>query len=262
MLKNLLTYKKLLINLLVLAIIGFFLIDSAAVRRMANTNRGAIIRVALIDKVGDNLLFRGSDAVIRGKAFAIDELVERMKEAAQKNKIPFPKEFYLVDVSLLSIERGSLEIEERFFADNAHRGEFVNIPVFGILPSSGVNKYLASLSAFVNGISGLDNGSISFDIKAVETIRRQLTRRDKSIPIIVYVHCMAGCDRTGEVVAEYRLKFKKDISLAQAVEMNNKECGRPQDAHNIAAIKKFCTDILRATTKCELSSYQVKNDKK
>merc|ERR1712232_578355 len=67
---------------------------------------------------------------------------------------------------------------------------------------------------------------------------------------VIYVHCSAGCDRTGEFVAAYRMlkgDFKRgrpttstprNISDIYAADVA--ECGRPPNYFSSTALKWFC----------------------
>lgn len=233
--------KRAILNLLIVIILGIHVTAdrSSDPLRFLNPNRGDISRIAFVDINGKNLLFRGSNPIINSEEFAINMLTEKMRESAQENNVNFPDEFYLISISLLSLERSAINIEKAFFRNNPERGELINIPVFGIIPETE-NKILKGLEAAVEYFVDIKGISLQQDAQAISTIRQQLIRNDKSIPIIVYVHCNAGCDRTGEVIAGYRLQFKENFSLAQAAQMNNQECGRTQAPHNLQAMKRYC----------------------
>ena len=238
------------------AVLVFTALASAScsrIERIINPSRAQVDRVFLVDQNGRNLFFRGADPVINGTDFAIDMLTQRMREAAQARGVNFPNQFHLVDISLLGVEQGTIEIERRFFRDNPSRGQFINIPIFGLVPE-GLSRYLNGLATLINDFTRLGGDSIAEDRRAISTIRRQLTRTDQSMPIVVYVHCIAGCDRTGEIIAEYRLRFNRNLTLTQAVNMNNNECGRPQALGNFQAVARYCNQVLQGGSRCQLPS--------
>ena len=40
------------------------------------------------------------------------------------------------------------------------------------------------------------------------------------VPTLVYVHCTAGCDRTGEVIGSYRLKYQRKCYTNVCLDIN------------------------------------------
>jgi len=55
---------------------------------------------------------------------------------------------------------------------------------------------------------------------------RQMLITKQSRPTVLYVHCTAGCDRTGEVVGSYRLKYHPEFNVTQMYALDVAECGR------------------------------------
>ncbi|MCS5587651.1 MAG: hypothetical protein NZ697_04090 [Porticoccaceae bacterium] len=56
---------------------------------------------------------------------------------------------------------------------------------------------------------------------------------------IFYIHCNAGCDRTGEFIAAYRMTNNK-LSCSEATDKNSAECGRPQNYYSVNGTYWYC----------------------
>lgn len=142
-------------------------------------------------------------------AFAVDELLSFMSQRAlQEGNISFPIDTKLIVISLNNVfdesKRSSdFRKEVDFWKDpqNSIYGSFVNWPlgVAGLAPPSAFSEsaWRIMLKALVWDIDQLP--------KRVEIIRGMLTASYNS-SVAIYVHCTAGCDRTGEVIGAYMLE--------------------------------------------------------
>ncbi len=247
----------------IIIILCLSLISSCgAIERITHPDRREITasRVHLVDhyveKGYNNFLFRGSDPVLNSNEFAYDELVDLIKAAAQRDGVDLPDDFYLIDVSLLFVELADLSVEMQYFAENPEKGEFVNYPVFGHIGGNQfertihiadrsvhfINHFLSysvfgklerKLKEFQNANQSLTH----LDIKAVTGIRGLLTqKREKSI--IVYVHCVAGCDRTGEVIGAYRMQYMEE-DVQTVFNKNTQECGRAENSFSVSSLEAY-----------------------
>ena len=65
----------------------------------------------------------------------------------------------------------------------------------------------------------------------VEDIKNMVTTKT-DVPTLVYVHCTAGCDRTGEVIGSYRLKYQ-NVNVTQMYALDINEC----EGHQIIGVQ-------------------------
>ena len=56
------------------------------------------------------------------------------------------------------------------------------------------------------------------------------------VPIVIYVHCDGGCDRTGEMIAAYRLRYMND---AWSAVWGDQPCQRPMGCNNYRAVQWY-----------------------
>lgn len=257
--KNLKKNTAAIVTALCLLTIG----GCSTLKQVTHPDRGSLTtsKVHLVDTYthdkANNFLFRGADPVLESKEFAYDELVTLMKKAATEAGAVLPDDFYLIDVSLLFVERADLSVERKYFDQNSDKGEFINHPVFGHIGGSRFERitrisdksagFLAHFSSYpVFGIleklfSGIELGEKSLthlDVNAVHSLRGLLTQ-SRSKPTVVYVHCVAGCDRTGEIVGGYRMQYKKQ-GVQAVYDQNTKECGREEYRASANALEAFC----------------------
>lgn len=68
---------------------------------------------------------------------------------------------------------------------------------------------------------------------------RSMLTEDHGRPVAFYVHCEAGCDRTGEFSGAYRIE-NLGMTVQQAWDLNVEECGRPPNAFSKGALEWFC----------------------
>ena len=61
-------------------------------------------------------------------------------------------------------------------------------------------------------------------------------------PVVIYIHCDSGRDRTGLVVTGYKMLFN-NINLAKAKSQNISEAGRSSRALYDRAIKSYCSYV-------------------
>lgn len=159
---------------------------------------------------------------------------------------PLSPDIYLIDLSLSVDEKGQ---EAKFFSANPSLGEWMWWPLglAGLVgpPSAFSEADRRRMAAF--------NGSV-WDVDKlptrVELLRQVLSkpgpadpRTGQPRPMMVYVHCTAGCDRTGEMIAAYRLSYvdHRDSGAIQRVfGPNVAECGRVPNYYSVSATEWFC----------------------
>ena len=218
---------------------GFVFVES---RKSPHTYDVRTHRVHLVDLRPDVWLFRGPNPVVRSEIFAYEKLVAAMRAAAQKQGAALPPDFYLLDVSFLYLERTDVAVERQFFADNPDKGEFLHYPVFGLMEPAwlqyGINR-LARAFGFVDAAGPERARALAhLDIAAVGALRALLEKAHDR-PVVIYAHCEAGCDRTGEVIGAYRMQYE-GLSAQEAFDRNTQECGREENGFSTRALQAYC----------------------
>jgi len=118
--------------------------------------------------------------------------------------------FWLVDVSLLSVEFPITAAEKAFFANNSV-GQFLQWPTFGtLLDSSIVPAALRKEMAIY-----WENFTLDDIPKRIPELRA-LLEAQYSLPAVIMIHCEAGMDRTGEMSGSYYMTYM-DMSFTNAL---------------------------------------------
>ncbi len=145
-----------------------------------------------------HLLMRGN-APTDGGRFEYDALVAALREAAGG---AWPGRFRIVDVSLMNdlVESDALEAERQFWAAHPQQGRFIHHPIYGALTDPA--DYPGAARRAIERWQGLDR---------MDELVRQLHDLLQAPAIdgvaeIVFVHCRAGRDRTGQVIASYGMR--------------------------------------------------------
>jgi len=137
--------------------------------------------------------------------FAYAELKEFMTAKAAEFNITFPNNYYLIDISLLVfVEDGDLEIEQEFFQNNPELGEVWNFPLMGMCfsPQGIPDSILASMTVDLN--------NWTWDkLPYMANLLRTYLETPQDISTVIYIHCEAGKDRTGELSGAYYLQYLK-----------------------------------------------------
>lgn len=160
------------------------------------------IVVFLKENTNGNMLFRGNTPVSKG-IFDYEKLETRLEEVAAKAGKKLPQNHKVVVVTLLNgltpKENEALVAEKKYFQDNAEKGYVINNPIFGALVSP--NKYPTKIRKKLEKITAPDH------MEELTSKIQNLLVTKNDVPTLIYIHCMAGKDRTGEVVASYNMKY-------------------------------------------------------
>lgn len=193
-------------------------------------------RVALLDVVGNNYIFRGNSPIVEkdgSNYFAYNDLKEHINVRLKEKNIEPLQSFYLVSVSLLDINEYFLaKDEESFFEKNPHLGEVINVSLFRpslllqSLPISFLNTKMSQMYS-------------SWFTQMLAQVRG-MAEIKSDIPRVIYVHCNAGRDRTGMFSANYKLLYDKEISLKDISLRNQEEAGRDADPFYHEVTRKYC----------------------
>jgi protein-tyrosine phosphatase len=177
-------------------------------------------RVHLITYDSDRnvFLFRGNIPIIgdENRKLVYEQLISSLKKRAEEQNLTIPDKFSFIDYSLVnSWERGGKrdrKIEEDFFTKNPSLGTLISWPIL-LTSSKEVDKKIIELAQMVN---------------------------DKAISNkVFYLHCEAGCDRTGGVAAAYRMRILS-TSYEDSMALNLKECGRKQNRLSVFSTYRYC----------------------
>lgn len=197
-------------------------------------------KVHLVDHNADtgNFLFRG-DMPCNDTAFAIDDLRAYLSQRATEAGIPLPSdsEYYLVDISLNNVFDFN-HFEREFWADSSHAsiGELVNYPtgLAGVFWPSFYNSSQADAMA-LGPVWWFDQTPAR-----VVKVRQMLsTKRADGKAQVLYVHCTAGCDRTGQFIGSYRFQYAH-VNTTQMYAADTAECGRSPNWYGTGGLMWYC----------------------
>lgn len=191
-------------------------------------------RVALVDVIGNNYVFRGSNPFEHqedGNVFSYKKLTSELNKSLIKNGHTRLDDYYLIDISLLDNDQYFvLKQEEEFFKNNPSLGAFQHLSTIsqGLLltrfDSSFSRTFTDDYNAYVT--AALKN---IHDLAAAKTDKKT----------VVFVHCDAGRDRTGFITASYRMLYK-DMTLKETIAQNIRDAGRTSNGFYASAIKSYC----------------------
>lgn len=201
--------------------------------------------VSLISQDSGNYLFRGN-MPISNKTFRYKELRASLEQAAPGKVLP--KEIYLVDISLINSinpnEAADLEIETSFWKTNSTLGRLINHPVYGSLTSP--NDYPKKVRRQLEKIPTLSNTDV-----LLENIHSLLQSRQlNGVPLVLYIHCEAGKDRTGEIAAAYAMKYQQSSyadAYANAKRIAKRDLGK-NSRNELQWYAYFLKDIKKVST--------------
>ncbi len=194
-------------------------------------------RVHLVDMAAGNFLFRGNMPV-NSTGFAYDQLVQYMSERAlSEGGVKLPAQIYLIDVSLSNPFDPGFAQDQAFWANgaNSNLGEWINWPLgtAGLLPPSAYPPAVAQQMALNGSVWKVDQ------TPSRVAILNKMLNTPAAVPQVIYVHCNAGCDRTGEVIGAYRMQFEGKNTTTM-YELDTYECGRSPNYFSTSALEWYC----------------------
>jgi hypothetical protein len=165
-------------------------------------------------------LFRTNLPSVNG-SFAYDTLVSYMQQRSIEANVSFPditsQKIKLIDINLLSVNSyGDIQIEKNYFEANPDKGTFINWPIVGSL----VSPNWLSEAERIKEVAAL-NVSIDDMPSLIPKIRNAVfSDVPPTIPTIIFFHCEAGSDRTGQVAGSYMMQYH-GYTAKQAYEWDN-----------------------------------------
>lgn len=183
----------------------------------------------LLDIKKNNYLFRGGLPEQNGQ-FCYGGLVKDMKACLTKQGKKLSDNFQLVVISFLNpvAEYEKIELEKNWFFANQDKGSFFLYSLYG----SQVDPVhlLPSVRNFILHHHDIDG------IKTLMKKLKELMDSDHKNDVVIYIHCNAGKDRTGEASASYLMEFK-GYSYDDAVQLDHKIAGRDLRHASIHSIR-------------------------
>eukprot|EP01013_Petalomonas_cantuscygni_P017042 TRINITY_DN34147_c0_g1_i1.p1 TRINITY_DN34147_c0_g1~~TRINITY_DN34147_c0_g1_i1.p1 ORF type:complete len:270 (+),score=33.41 TRINITY_DN34147_c0_g1_i1:101-910(+) len=199
-------------------------------------------------------LFRGNMPT-NSTSLAYDAMLQTMRLRAKEVNLTFPTVApFIVDISLNN-PTDEDKHETEFWNDSAHAslGRLIQWPtgLSTIVSPHAVPKPLRKSMA-EKDIWKLD------DVPGhVHTILQILTQPPPTgaSSVAIYVHCSAGCDRTGEVIGSFRMLYERAGDIAAGIaafptsgvrdvfdmyDLDVHECGRPPNWFATTGLEWFC----------------------
>eukprot|EP01104_Vermistella_antarctica_P006120 TRINITY_DN16858_c0_g1_i1.p1 TRINITY_DN16858_c0_g1~~TRINITY_DN16858_c0_g1_i1.p1 ORF type:complete len:282 (-),score=57.91 TRINITY_DN16858_c0_g1_i1:116-934(-) len=184
-----------------------------------------------------NFMFRGDDPLNANHTFDRAGLSKQMAIVAANASLSFPEEYYLVCVSFLSVELPDVLAEKEYFRENPNNGTLVSWPILG----TEINPLLVDEKLRMKMAAALPNWEI--DQLANKTAQLLIMLQQdgpRGLPLVLYLHCEAGMDRTGEVSGSYYVRnLGWDFQTALAYD-NNIESTRNIKIASQNAFQWYC----------------------
>jgi hypothetical protein len=193
-----------------------------------------------VDSVEGNFLFRGPESLTPENTFDYPGLTDAIAAAKLPSNVPRPESFYsspagyfLVDINLLHPnETVKIAAGIDYFQANPMQG------CIHLWDTNGTPLcYFNTAPAERNRLTRtLDQWLPDPLIWRVAMIRKWLEPSPQPTPVVIYVHCDGGCDRTAEIIGAYRLRYMQD---SWATVSADQPCGRPLGCDNYRALQWY-----------------------
>eukprot|EP00730_Choanoeca_flexa_P011135 TRINITY_DN2381_c0_g1_i1.p1 TRINITY_DN2381_c0_g1~~TRINITY_DN2381_c0_g1_i1.p1 ORF type:complete len:239 (+),score=70.31 TRINITY_DN2381_c0_g1_i1:1-717(+) len=197
-------------------------------------------RMRLIDvvKTADgndtNYFYRGNLPITSNHTFAMRAVYNQAAILAKQANLTLPAELYFVDLSLLDLELEDAFIEKNYFEKNPENGEYVSLPTVGdLVAPKSVSETLRKELA-----RDLPRWQIDKLPSKMDKLHT-LLRKTYPQPALVYIHCEAGMDRTGEMSGSYYL-HALNYTFAHALAVDNSIESRSISKYSRNAFQWYC----------------------
>ena len=185
----------------------------------------------LLDEVNNIYLFRG-DLPQRDNSFCYNDLTTAIKVYLQNLEKPVPDDFKIFDICLLNhlAESEEIDIEKNWFHLHSETGKFRLHPLYGALINPCLlPKKIRDLTIHFDDIDGLKH--------LMKKLHKLLSSKSES-NLVIYIHCKAGKDRTGEASACYLMEYQ-GYSYQDALALDLKIAKRDLRSLSINAIRWY-----------------------
>jgi len=183
----------------------------------------------LVDQHKNTYFFRGKLPEKGGK-FCYECLTQQFRNALSEKGMSLSDDYVLICISLLNCsEAKTRKVECKWFAENPQKGCLWLYPLFGSIANP------CHLS------QRMRNGFLRYDPDGVRNLIAQLKGMvDWGDPygrdMVIYLHCHAGKDRTGEAAAAYMMQYQ-GYSYHDAVSICKKIANRKLRRVSLNAIR-------------------------
>jgi len=162
-------------------------------------------RVHFIDhnSTTNNFLFRAG-LPLNATGFAYDEMLQLFTAVAkQQANLTVPQDALMVVICLLSFEVDQIHNESVFFEENPNLGSFLLWPILGAI----LDPDIVSEQKRVEYALDLSKVMLD-DLPAKLSALRTALSTPLQKPVLYFVHCDEGMDRTGEVSGAYYMTYQ------------------------------------------------------
>ncbi len=102
--------------------------------------------------------------------------------------------------------------------------------------------------AHAGGQVGIPSDYLSSRVRAVrQFLQDPPPAAAKGRPLVLYAHCAAGCDRTGEFIAAYTMTYL-GWNFTKSIEWSRSICGNPPVYWNMLAAQWYCASLYEASS--------------
>ena len=194
-----------------------------------------------------NFMFRGNSPTSKNSTTGkyqldYDVLVSALRTAAADEcnvTLPatFPAGYGIVDVDLENLFDDGYEAELKYWQAHPEQGEAIKWITLGSLLEPKHTPFRDALVA--NGTWAIE-GNGDYLVERLAQLRSMLLSDwGSDPPTVLYVHCSAGCDRTGEFIGAYAMRYL-GYNVTTAMGEACRQCGRCPNYFSSSALGWWC----------------------
>jgi len=203
-------------------------------------SRTYIEHVHYVDS-GTNFLFRGSSPDVNNDQFDYQALQTAIESAASAEGITLPATYVINDIDVMTFADGSYDgmeslSEFEYYRQNPSAGSYIFWRTTGTNTNATSTTMTKALRDYLT--STYAQWAPDMLMTRAKNLKVMLNS-PAPVPIVYYLHCDCGCDRTGEVIGAYYMT-QMNMSWAQVVALNTKIAGRSQCCPMYLGMQWFC----------------------
>mmetsp|Transcript_16158 Transcript_16158/g.22563 ORF Transcript_16158/g.22563 Transcript_16158/m.22563 type:complete len:267 (+) Transcript_16158:48-848(+) len=185
-----------------------------------------------------NYIFRGNNPVEDGQ-FAFDKLLDTVRASASTEcGVTLPEKFRVVDIDLENLSDPGQKTELDFWKNHPELGEVFSWPTLGTILDV---KHTPFEKEVVRSGSWAVRGNAD-DLDSRMKMLNGMLKNITDVSTVFYVHCNAGCDRTGEFIGSYMMSYL-GYNATTAMGEDCRQCGRCPNFYATNAMGFWCLTL-------------------